>query len=132
MSRANKALVVAIVSALGVWGCASGSGNGTAERTKVLEEKVAKLEADFESAAAARDEFRLKLEKQMAQLQIVVRERDELRQQINVRTSERDAVQGQYDQFRKSLKDLLGQAEIGQLTTATQSVTSAAPVSPAN
>jgi hypothetical protein len=132
MNRANKALVVAMVSALGIWGCASGSGNGTADRTKVLEDKVAKLEQDFLAAATARDEFRVKLENEMAQLQVVVKERDELKKQIHIRTGERDALQGQYDQFRKSLRDLLGRAETGQLAPESESVTSALGLRDAN
>jgi hypothetical protein len=41
----------------------------------------------------------------------VVKERDDLRVQLKVRTTERDQVSNQYEQFRKSLRDLVGQAE---------------------
>jgi chromosome segregation ATPase len=117
MSRAHKALVVTIVSALGLWGCAQGAGDATVQRTKALEEKVASLDEAFRAAVAERDDFRTKLEKEMAQLRLVIKERDDLRRQVETRTGERDAVQGQYDQFRQSLKNLLGQAETASRQT---------------
>jgi septal ring factor EnvC (AmiA/AmiB activator) len=119
MSRTSKALVVAIVAGFGLWGCAKGTGG--ADRTQVLEKKVAQLEEDFRAAAVARDQVRQKLtaaeehgarlEHEVAQLRLVVKERDELRRQLTTRTGERDTLQVQYDQFRRSLRDLLGQAE---------------------
>src|SRR5262249_31531938 len=144
MSRAKKALVVAVVAALGLWGCAKGPGNGaaTAERTKMLEQKINKLEEDFRAAAtaphqvpqkpAAAEDQRARLEKEVAQLALVVKERDDLRRQITVRTSERDAVQVQYDQFRKAIREVLGQAETAAGTSVPQPVSSAAGVVPGN
>jgi uncharacterized coiled-coil DUF342 family protein len=111
MSRANKALVVAIVSAFGLWGCAQSTGSATVERARVLEERVAKLEEECQAAAAARDEFREKLELQMNQLAQVLKERDNLRKQVEIRTAERDTAQVQYEQFRKSIRDLLSGAD---------------------
>jgi septal ring factor EnvC (AmiA/AmiB activator) len=130
MSQANKALSLFVVALLGLWGCAQGPANGpvSAERIRALENKIAKLEDDFKAAAMIRDQLKKKLTaveeernqlgQQVEQLQVVVKERDELRQQLAVRTTERDTVQGQFQQFRKGIKTLLGQAELATgLTT---------------
>src|SRR5262249_8492724 len=63
MTRANKALAVLVVAALGLWGCAQGPANGagSAERIKALEGKCAKLEDDYRAVASARDQLRKKL-----------------------------------------------------------------------
>jgi chromosome segregation ATPase len=112
MSPANKALIVALIGTLGLWGCAKGPSNaGTAERVKALEAKLMKLEEDFRAVASARDQVRQKLTVVEEQKNLLQKEREELKLQITTRTGERDALQVQYDQFRKALKDLLGQAE---------------------
>jgi chromosome segregation ATPase len=122
MTRADKAVLIALAAALGVWGCARGpSGNVSAEKAKALEQKVSKLEEDFRAAAATRDQVRQRLtaveeqrnqfEKEVANLKVVVKERDDLRRQVAARTTERDTLQSQYDQFRKAIRDLVGQAE---------------------
>src|SRR5579883_3205457 len=120
MSLGKKALVVAIVSLLGLWGCAKGPSNSSAsaERIKFLEGKISKLESDFRAVAAARDQVKgqlATLEDQQNQLQQEVakvqKERDALRVQVTARTGERDALQVQYDQFRKAIKDAIGQAD---------------------
>ena len=131
MSRAQKALSVLVVACLGLWGCAQGAANGhaSAERIRALETKIAKLEDDFKAVVAVREQLRKQLTateqektqlgQQVEQLQAVGKERDELRQQLVTRTGERDLVQGQFDQFRKGIKNLLGQAEAaGTLSTA--------------
>ena len=123
MTRANKALALLAVGLLGLWGCTQGPTNGSAsvERIRALESKCSKLEDDYRAAAAARDQLRKKLaavEEERAQLRknleaqlVVGRERDDLRQQLLARTQERDALQGQFEQFRKGLRSLLGQAD---------------------
>ena len=119
MNRATRAAAVLFVSLLGLWGCAQGpTATAQAERIKALEAKTARLEADFRSAAAARDQLRQQLtdsEDHVQKLQAVVKERDELRVQVKLRASERDQVGAQYDTFRKSIKDLLGQADAAVL-----------------
>jgi chromosome segregation ATPase len=123
MSGFHKGLIIAVVASMGLWGCARGpaSGAAAAERIKALEYKVGKLEEDFRSAVAARETLRsrlavaetdrTRLENEVAELQLVVRERDELRKQVATRTAERDTLQAQFEQFRKGLRELLGQAE---------------------
>jgi septal ring factor EnvC (AmiA/AmiB activator) len=131
MSRAQKALSVLVVACLGLWGCAQGAANGhaSAERIRALETKIAKLEDDFKAVVAVREQLRKQLTateqektqlgQQVEQLQAVVKERDELRQQLATRTGERDLVQGQFDQFRKGIKTLLGQAEAASAFSTT-------------
>lgn len=154
MTRAKKVMVVLIVATLGIWGCAQGqapnSSAGLAERIKALEAKNTKLEESFRDASATRDQLRKKLaavdeetqqlrqDKQSAeqaresadqQAKGLAQERDELKQQLNARTGERDALLVQYDQFRKNIRELLGQAEAGITKPATEHpVTSAATV----
>jgi chromosome segregation ATPase len=142
MIRLDRTLVVAVVAALGLWGCARGpSGNGSGEKAKALEQKVSRLEEDFRVVAAARDHVRQRLsaiedqraqlEQEVTRLKGVVKERDDLRRQVAARTTERDVLQSQYDQFRKAIRDLVGQAETAagpchtQPTTATSTRTAA-------
>jgi TolA-binding protein len=119
MNRAIRAAAVLFVALLGLWGCAQGpTATAQAERIKALESKSTRLEADFRAAAAARDQVRQQLaqsEEHVQKLQVIVKERDELRIQLTLRQSERDQVAAQYDTFRTSIKDLLGQAEVAIL-----------------
>ena len=115
MSRANKALVVLVVATLGLWGCAQGPGNGSADKIKSLEDKVSKLEDDCKTVTSARDAVRKKL---AALEEEYVKKQQELDQQIAARTAERDSVQTQFEQFRKNLRTLLGQADAAAGTLA--------------
>ena len=132
MNQFHKMSLVLVVVMLGIWGCAQGPSS--AERVKSLEAKVTRLEEDFRAAAAARDQFRKKLgetEQLAAQLkqdldalQPVIKERDDLRVHLKTRTQERDTVAAQFDGFRKSLKELVGQMEaIGSKTAAPSGIT---------
>jgi chromosome segregation ATPase len=140
MNNFHKALVVASLCVVGLWGCAQGQPGvavGSAERLKALEAKTAKLEDDFRAIASVRDQLRKKLaaaedrEQELRQklavaeeserklrtevddrLLTVNRDRDDLRNQLTARTAERDSLQGQYDQFRKTIREVLGQAEV--------------------
>jgi chromosome segregation ATPase len=122
MSRANKALVVLVVALLGLWGCAQRPGHAGADRLKAAEAKLAQLDEDYRVVTAARDQVRKKLadvEAQRAKLQQDMeeqqqnlgKERDDLKQQLGARTAERDAVQGQFETFRKAVRSLLNQAD---------------------
>jgi septal ring factor EnvC (AmiA/AmiB activator) len=137
MRRARKALVIAVVATLGVWGCAKGPAGGYAgaDRIKTLEAKNAKLEEDcrvattaseqLQKRVAALEQQRNQMQHKLEQLQLVTKERDGLRQQVEARTSERDALQVQFEQFRKGIRNLLGQAEASAQGLAPQPVTSA-------
>jgi hypothetical protein len=116
MTRSHKILGFLIVAVFGVYGCAKGPvGTGTGDKSSSLGSKVQRLEEDFRAAAAARDQFKQKLlaaEERQAQLQKQFdQERDALKAEVKARTTERDAVTTQYDGFRKSLKELIAQAE---------------------
>src|SRR5262249_44706533 len=136
MSSANKALlVVLMVTSLGLWGCTQGPGGAGSARVRDLEARNAKLEEDYQAAIQARDQARKKLTaaeeqkaqqaRQLAELQAAAQERDELKQQVAQRAGERDAVQNQFDQFRKGIRTLLGQAEANAAAAPGVPVTSA-------
>src|SRR5262249_39238053 len=97
MSNYQKVIGVGVVLIVGIWGC-SESPSRSAEKIKALEAKVNRLEEDFRSASASRDQFRKKLaemEQEQAQLK---QERDELQSTLKTRTAERDTITGQFDQ----------------------------------
>jgi outer membrane murein-binding lipoprotein Lpp len=136
MTRAHKALAIMVVTSLGLWGCAQEQNHGSvAAKIRGLETKNAKLEEDFRAVVAAREQVRKKLAavdrergrlvEQLEQTQGAIKEREELRQQVSARTSERDAVQTQFDEFRKSIRKLLGQADSVANAGSGQPVTAA-------
>jgi chromosome segregation ATPase len=88
----------------------------TAERLHALEAKLAKLEEDFKASVAVRDQLRKKLGAVEEERTQVTKERDDLRQQLTT-------VQDRFDQFRKGVKTLLGQAD-QPLAPTVQPVTS--------
>jgi hypothetical protein len=105
MTRGSKALIVLIVASLGVWGCARGPANQQsvqAERIKALEAKCGKLEEDYRSAAAARDQARRRLATAEEERDLAAKERDQ-------RTGERDLLQSRCERLRKGLQNLIGQ-----------------------
>jgi predicted nucleic acid-binding Zn-ribbon protein len=130
MTRIHQMILVTALTVVGVWGCARPAPPAAAaDKLKQLESRVAKLENDLRSAMADRDAARTKLadaetehRAQVAELQRQVqnwsaraadleKERDEVQARLTARTTERDQVQTQFDTFRKSIKDLLGQTE---------------------
>jgi len=146
MNQSGKVLTVVVVAALGLWGCAQGTSGESAEQIKRLENDCKVLKEDYRSVAAARDRLRqqvAEMEGDKAQLQkdlethqalvkehqSLVKERDDLVQQVGARTTERDAVQGQLEQVRKGLRNLLGQTEaaIGTTPVPAVSTTTGAP-----
>jgi len=110
MSKYQQMIVVGVVMIVGIWGCTQ-SSSGSPEKIKALEAKVNRLEEEFRSASAARDQVRKKLAEVEQEQAILRQEREELRSELKTRTVERDTVTGQFDQFRKSLKELIGQTE---------------------
>jgi len=105
MNRANRAVLVLCVTLAGLWGCAQGpTVTAQAERIKALETKVAKLEADARAAATAHQQLRRQFEQSEEQVK-------KLQTTVKDRVNERDQVAAQYDSFRKSLRDLVGQAD---------------------
>jgi chromosome segregation ATPase len=118
MTRTSKVLIVLLVATLGVWGCAQGPANHSAqgEKIRTLESKCAKLEEDYRAVAAARDQARKRastveadLRREAADRQAAARERDELRTAVKARTGERDTLQTRCDRLKKGLQSLLGE-----------------------
>jgi len=124
MKRILRGWIIILAGALCIWGCtqSSGTNNVKAEKLKSVEEKLSKLEDENKSVALARDQLRkklieteeqkVKLQRQMEELKnTTIRERDELKSQLAARTTERDSVQVQFDLIRKSLRNILNQAD---------------------
>jgi len=129
MSRNGKALIVLMVAALGLWGCAQSpmsQATAHAERIRALEAKCVKLEDDYRAVASERDKLRkqtasletenvrlekvrLQMQKEVDHLRLVMQERDQLRQVVETRTTERDFLQGRCEKLKKGLQALIGQ-----------------------
>lgn len=115
MSRASKVMVMVVVVALGVWGCARKPANrGQAERVKALEGRCVQLEQDYRTVAGARDQARkqaqsreeenARLRKEVAQKNALVKERDELLRRVK-------AGQGEREQLKRQLTLTAGERE---------------------
>ncbi len=124
MPRSIKMIGFVLVTLLGAYGCAKGPGASTESTSATA--KVQKLEDDYRAAIAARDQFRQKLvtaeekhtqaQKQLQQELEQIRataaaEKESLKGEVKARTGERDALNAQFETFRKSLKELLGSAD---------------------
>jgi septal ring factor EnvC (AmiA/AmiB activator) len=122
MSRSRQAAGILLVAVFGLWGCtrapSTDSSNATAEKLKVVETKLARLEEDFRAAASARDQLskrltateeeRTALQGQVATLTKDNKAKDE---QLSTRTQERDQVAQQHKVLKDGLKDLLAKME---------------------
>jgi hypothetical protein len=122
MTRSHKVLGFLLVAILGIYGCAKTPAGGD---TRAAETKVQRLEEDFRAAAAARDAFRQQLvqaQERQAQLQRQLEQanaaataertqKEAARADLRARTTERDSLQTQYDGFRRTIRDLIGQAD---------------------
>jgi chromosome segregation ATPase len=139
MPRSFKIFGFLLVTLLGAYGCAKGPGTaGGAEGNTTPAAKAQKLEEDYRAAIAARDQFRQKLataEEQQARTQreleqartAAMAEREAFKTELKARTCERDALQVQYETFRKNLKELIGTAD-----TAVGALNLPAPKPPAD
>ncbi|MBA4189676.1 MAG: hypothetical protein C0467_16955 [Planctomycetaceae bacterium] len=144
MTRSHKALGFVLVMLVGAWGCSKvPTSTAAGDKNSSQEAKTKRLDEDFRAAAAARDQFRLRLlaaeeklaaaESRGAQLQAQLDEsRATLtaeRADLKARTNERDNLAIQYEAFRKNIKSLLGQAE-SSLNTPANSGNPTSPASP--
>jgi predicted RNase H-like nuclease (RuvC/YqgF family) len=144
MTRGSKAMIVMLVAALGLWGCAQGPGghsSASAERIRKLEEKCGRLEDDYRNVSATRDEYRQQIAsleaenqrlekvrgqmlKEIEQKKVIAQERDLFKQQMEQRTGERDLLQTRCDRMKKGLQSLIGQDDAMAVPGATTPVAS--------
>jgi septal ring factor EnvC (AmiA/AmiB activator) len=122
MPRSYKIIGFLLVTLLGAYGCAKPTTGGSSSADPTATAKVQKLEDDYRAAVAARDQFRTKLAaaeetgaKAQRELELTkataAAEKDALKGEVKARTTERDALQIQYETFRKNLKELIGTAD---------------------
>jgi chromosome segregation ATPase len=109
MSRVEKVVGFILVVVLGAWGCAKAPES--AARGQSLEAKVKKLEEDYRVAAAARDEFRQKLQDAEARLAAEESRARQLQSEGDALKTDLRAMSTQYESFRTNLKALIGDAE---------------------
>ncbi len=111
----NQTILALLATAVVAWGCGRAPNGQSASlsptASKSLEARVAKLEQELKAAQVQAADAETRLRAELARGQAIEKERNDLRASLKVRTTERDNVQAQFDGFRKSLKDLLGQME---------------------
>jgi chromosome segregation ATPase len=145
MKQSKFFLLILIVFTIGVWGCARQAGNSPGlARLRDLESRNAKLEEDYKTVLAQRDQERSaaaafskkcsELTAELEQLRAVAQERDDLQKQIAALTAERNAVQTSLTQFTKDLNQLLGRmqatASANNISPATLIPTATSQVQP--
>jgi septal ring factor EnvC (AmiA/AmiB activator) len=111
MPRSLKALGFVLVLMVGIWGCAKGPASASNDAATATTAKLKQVEEEYRAAQAARDQFRVKL---AASEELQAKTAAELtltRIKAEKLTTERDALNAQYDAFRKNLKELLGSAD---------------------
>lgn len=115
MQRHRATLVMGLLAAVTVWGCAqSGSGSQAKQKMQILEEELASLQ---QQTTALRKELkdvkgeRDRLIAEVQQLRELSRQLQETRQQLSERTKERDQALAQLQQVRKSVRELVHQLE---------------------
>lgn len=132
MTRVDKLFALTLLASLGAWGCSQGpSGHPAgAQQIRSLEARLAKLEEDFRTAAASRDQLRHRLAASEEQRSKLEKDKEDLKVQVGTRTTERDHLQGQYEQFRKGIRELLGQAEAAAASPSQPVTVAVTPTSP--
>jgi chromosome segregation ATPase len=137
MHSTKRALVVMMLTGLlGMWGCTqNGATPSASTRLRELEAKISRLEDDFKSATAARDQARAKFaqtedqrQQMVTQLVAMTGERDDWKAQARARTAERDALHSQLSQFGRDLKTMVAKIEEATQSGGTQSPLVSAPL----
>ncbi|MCS7159688.1 MAG: hypothetical protein RMJ19_04385 [Gemmatales bacterium] len=115
MERHRAALVVGLLAAVTIWGCAQhGSSPSAQNKIRLLEEELASLQ---QQANALRKELkeakgeRERLTAEVQQLRPLLRQLEDVQQQLTQRTQERDAALTQLQQLRKGVRELVQQLE---------------------
>jgi hypothetical protein len=111
MPRSLKALGFVLVVMTGLWGCAKGPASASNDAANATAAKLRQVEEDYRAALTARDQFRVKLAASEELQAKTAAELTQARIKAEKLTTERDALNAQYDTFRKNLKELLGSAD---------------------
>jgi hypothetical protein len=122
MKRFYNVLAVAALGIAGLWGCSpTPSTGGSSERIRSLEVNLRnanegrdQLASRLQATEAKGQSLEREVQRLQGLLQDTTRERDDAQAATKLRTAERDLSQSQYDTFRKSLKEMLAQAETAQ------------------
>ena len=131
MTRKRILPPILIVGLIGViWGCAPASPQPVLA-DKSVDARVTVLERELKTVQESSNALAAQIKLEQTRIKDVEKERDDLKVQLKVRGTERDAVQAQYDGFRKSMKDLIGQADAAAATLKPiGEVASLAPLTP--
>ena len=111
MTRSEKVIGFLLVLAAGVWGCAKAPETAGAGKNTSLEAKAQRLEEDYRAAAAARDQFRQKLQATEEKLAAAETRAKQLATERDTLKTDLQTMTGHYESFRTNLKALIGQAE---------------------
>lgn len=122
MKNANPLfLAVVLLASLGMWGCSQQKTSNFNAKIEELEERHAKLEAEYQSAAQTHRQTQKKVQQleveradlklQVEELRRVVKERDLLKTQLTGRTLERDQLRQRLSQISQDLQSLVGRVE---------------------
>ena len=135
MFRAKFLLPALVIVSAITLGCSQRPTAAISGSDRALEAKVAKLEKDLKALQDEAGKARAEAARQIAdaakqvsdaaeQVAALSKERDDLKAQLTARTGERDVVQGQYDNFRKELKELVGKMDAAANVVTPQAVSS--------
>ncbi len=121
MTRARVGLVLAVLSAVAIWGCAQNPSKSKAQ----LQEEIHNLTGVRDRLQGELKTAKGEVEQLKAEVQALRRERDEMQNQLAARTAERDAQSNALDQLRKGLRALMDQAEAAVPSSTTPISTAA-------
>lgn len=153
MSRDVRWVTAALMLSVAVgWGCTKGpsvaSSPQDASKLKALESRVAKLESELKASAAFRNELQGQLEAARdafastntrlsaaevraktaeKRADLLEKERDDARLALRESLAEREVVQTQFEDFRRSLKELIGKTELTKLPAQNVTPTAVLP-----
>ena len=112
MLSSRSLMPMLLVGLAGIlWGCAPATQQPVADKS--VDARVTKLERELKTVQEASNALAAQIKAEQARTKEIEKEREDLKVQLKGRTGERDLVQNQYDGFRKSLKELLSQADAG-------------------
>ncbi len=116
MFRSRILLPILLVGLIGIlWGCTpAASPQPVADKS--VDARVTKLERELKTVQEASTAQAAQIKQEQERVRDVEKEREDLKVQIKARVVERDAVHAQYDGFRKTVRELVGQADTAAAT----------------